>query len=202
MKTLKINKNRPEPNKIRRAADIIKSGGIVVFPTETVYGIGASPFNKKAVSRIFKIKGRSGTKPLSLIVSSFDQVRTISKQLGPKVRALIKRSWPGPLTVVVKKSKVIPDHVTRGDKNIGIRMPDHKIALALIKAVGTPLVATSANISGMPPARSAEEAKKQLKNVDLLIDGEKSRLKTASTVVDFTKSRPVILRQGSLKVKI
>lgn len=197
---LKIDPNNPEKAKIKRAASAIKAGGTVIFPTETVYGLGADPYNDAAVRKVFKLKGRSFSKPLAMIVSSREQIKPLVKNISPTARILMDKFMPGPITLVFKKSKMIPDIVCAGEKTIGIRMPDHRITRALIKACGMPLVATSANRSGKMPATTASSAYKQLKGADVLLDGGRSKIKKASTVVDVSGKKTKILRQGTLKI--
>jgi L-threonylcarbamoyladenylate synthase len=201
-KTLKIDPSTPEADRILKAVRVLKSGGTVIFPTETVYGLACSPFSKKAVKKIFRLKGRSEHKPLSVLISDLKELRPLVKRLSRKAAALAKRSWPGPLTLIFYKSNKIPNLVTAGNKTIGIRMPDHKVALALLKKCGMPLVATSANRSGHRPATTAAAAARQIKGADLILNGGKALIGRASTIVDVTGARPKILRLGSLKVKI
>jgi L-threonylcarbamoyladenylate synthase len=201
-KLVKINQKRPEGKKIARAARVIKGGGVIIFPTETVYGLGCSPFNKKAVKRIFELKGRASKKPLAVIVENFKQVKQLTKKISPRAKDLMTRFWPGPLTLILYKSNKIPNYVTCGSKKIGIRMPDHPITLELLKACRMPIVATSANKSGSTPPLTAGKALKQIKDVDMAIDGGRTSFKKASTVVDATKSKLKILRAGSLSKRL
>lgn len=201
-KIIKLNPKKLEKEKIAEAVKVIKAGGVVVFPTETVYGLGCSPWSLKAVKKIFKLKGRLAKKPLAIIVENFKQVRSLVKNLNPKALDLMSKHWPGPMTLVLPKSRRIPDYVTSGSKKIGIRMPDHPITLELLRACKIPLVATSANRSGSIAPATARAAFRELKGVDLVIDGGKTSLGKASTVIDITSGKPKILRKGSLKIKI
>ena len=195
---LRISSKHPDKKKIGIAAQIIKAGGIAIFPTETVYGLGASPYNKKAVNKIFKLKGRSLKKPLAVIISDPIQVRPLVKHISRQARTLMKRYWPGPLTLIFNKSSKIPSYVTAGGRTLGIRMPDDPITRELIKAAGMPIVATSANRSGAKDPFTAKEAIRQLKQADVVIDGGRTRLRKPSTVIDVTGKRMKILRKGSL----
>lgn len=199
-KVLRINPKKPNKNVIARAVQVLKSGGTVIFPTETVYGIGADPFNEKAVNKVFRMKGRSFHKPLAVIVSNAKEILPLVEHLTPLAKRLIKKYMPGPMTLILKKSAMIPDIVTAGEKTIGIRMPDHKIARMLLKEIGSPIVATSANRSGYAPATTAAEALKQIKGADLVLCGGKTTLGEASTVVDLSGKKAKILRQGTLKI--
>ncbi|KAF0133161.1 MAG: tRNA threonylcarbamoyladenosine biosynthesis protein [Candidatus Saganbacteria bacterium] len=184
MKTIKANKKA-----IKIACEIIKSGGIIIFPTETVYGIGASALNKSAIKKIYKIKGRSFDKPLQVLISDKKQIAEFAKEISTSAQELIKKYWPGSLTLVLKK---------RGSRNntVGLRMPDHKFILKLIKETG-PLAATSANISGKPAPINAKEVNI---TADLLIDGGKCKQGLASTVIDATAEKLIVLRNGSIKI--
>lgn len=201
-KILRINPEKPDKKKIAEAAKVLKTGGTVIFPTETVYGIGADPFSKKAVRKVFGLKGRSYKKPLSVIVSNAKEIPPLVKHLSPLAKRIIKKHMPGPVTLVLKKSALIPDFVTAGENTIGIRMPDHKITGMLLKEAGIPLVATSANRSGSAPATTASQAIKQLKGADLILNSGKTKYGKASTVVDLSGKTPLILRQGALKIKL
>jgi L-threonylcarbamoyladenylate synthase len=202
MRIIKINSVKPEKDKIGEAARAIKSGKVVIFPTETVYGLGASPFSRKAVRKIYTLKGRSFGKPLAILVSDFDQIKPLVKSISPKAKKLMRKYWPGPMTLIFKKSKKIPAYVTAGEDTLGIRMPDHPVTKKLIITCGMPLVATSANKSGGNDPKTAGEAINQMKKVDLVLDGGRARIGKASTVIDASLNDLKILRQGSLKVKL
>jgi L-threonylcarbamoyladenylate synthase len=180
-------------DKIKEAAKILKSGGVVAFPTETVYGIGAALDNTKAVERIFKIKKRAKNKPLQVLVATFDQAKKLGK-FSKNSFDFARKNWPGPFTLVVYKTRSVPKIVTGGSPKVGIRMPDHKIILELIKNCG-PIVASSANRSGEKPALNAKEAKKSLPEIDLVISGGKAKIGKASAVIDISLKKIKILRK-------
>ncbi|MFA5104292.1 MAG: L-threonylcarbamoyladenylate synthase [Candidatus Margulisiibacteriota bacterium] len=181
---------------VKSAVNILRSGGVIIFPTETVYGIGADFKNKKAVKKIFKLKKRSLSQPLQLLVSDIKQAKKLSKKLSPKVLKIMKNNWPGPLTVVVKKNKNVPNYVTGVKDTVGLRMPDHLLILEIIKTLGHPISASSANISGKKPPKTAKEAAKYFKRgIDLVIDGGRCKIGRASKVVDTTKRGFNILRK-------
>jgi L-threonylcarbamoyladenylate synthase len=201
-KIIKIDANDPDPKKIREAAKIIKAGGIVAFPTETVYGIGAGIFNKEAINKIYKIKGRSRKKPLQILLDRPSKVKLLANKLSKKAKELMKKYWPGPMTLVLFRSRMVPSAAVAGQNTVGIRIPDHKVILELIKASGTPIAATSANRSGMRPPVTAGEVMSNLKDdVDLILDGGKTKLGIPSTVIDATKKSPKVLRGGSIHIK-
>lgn len=172
---------------INKAIETIRSGGVVIFPTDTVYGIGAAVNAKQAVARIYKIKKRPEDKRLAVLISDTKQLKGLVEAVPAAAKILIKKHWPGALTLVFKRKNSL--------EKIGIRMPDHKAALAMIRACG-PLAATSANLAGEKDPVSADEVKIE---ADLLLDGGACPIKEASTVVDVTGAKPVILRAGSVK---
>ncbi|MFA5148530.1 MAG: L-threonylcarbamoyladenylate synthase [Candidatus Omnitrophota bacterium] len=187
---VRIDASRPEAAKIKEAASILKHGGLVVFPTETVYGLGANLLDKDAVKRVYSIKRRPPCKPLTVHVADIKAVTKMAGRIPVKAARLIKRYWPGPLTLILKDK--------RGRKT-GFRMPDNKIALKLIKAAGVPVVAPSANISGNKPPACAKEVLRDLDGmIEVVIDGGRTKIGVESTVVDMSGGRPVILREGAV----
>ncbi len=172
---------------IKKAADIIKQGGVVIYPTETVYGIGANIFSEKGVRRVFAIKKRNYRKPVSVAVSSFDMLKSLA-YINKKEERFIKRLLPGPVTVLLRKREDLP-HITTGEL-IGIRFPDHEMALHLIELAGVPITSTSANIAGETPPRRVNEI---TIDADYILDGGVCKGKP-STVVDLINLR--ILRRG------
>ncbi len=189
-KILKISSQTHDIEKVREAAQIIKKGGVVIFPTEAVYGLGADFTNSKAIQKIYKIKRRPSSKPLTIHIADKKEVEKLAKDPPPVFYKISKVFWPGPLTLIFE-AKV---------GSIGLRFPDDKIAQELIKESKTSLTATSANIAGAPSPITVEEALKDLDGeVDLAIDGGKSRIGIASTILDLTTSNPKILREGPIK---
>ncbi len=201
-KILKINTLSPEPYKIKEAADAIKRGSTVAFPTETVYGLGADALNPEAIKKVFKAKGRPSDNPLIVHISDMEMLKLIAKQTSKTALALINKFWPGPLTIILKKMKVVPAVVTGGLDTVAVRMPDNKIALALIKESGVPLVAPSANLSGRPSPTKAKDVVDDLSGrIDMIIDGGKTKIGIESTVIDMTRIPPTLLRPGGLPVE-
>lgn len=201
-KIVKINPRTPEPSKISAAAKIILSGGIVVFPTETVYGLGADATNNKAVGKIYKAKGRPSDNPMIVHIAKTDDIFNLSLDVPPKAIALAKRFWPGPLTMVLKKSKVVSKKATSGLDTVAIRMPSHPIASALIKAAGVPIAAPSANISGRPsPTEAAHSIDDLNGKVDMIIDGGPVSVGIESTVIDLSGSTSLLLRPGKITLE-
>jgi len=181
---------------VKEAVQILKKGGVIVFPTDTVYGLGADAFNSKAVERIYEIKKRPRHLPLPLLLSDVSQITMIAESVPQIGWFLAARFWPGGLTLVLPKMASLSSYLTRGP-TIAVRVPNHSICLALIKCLGGPIIGTSANISGRPSSLTVDEVKQQLGDkVDLIIDGGKCPGGSESTIVDVTGEVPVVLRQG------
>lgn len=180
-----------------RAVGILKEGGVIAYPTDTVYGLGADAFNEAAVSRVYQIKQRPPDQPLPLLLSDKADLPKMTDEMPEIAWLLAERFLPGGLTLVVRKSPSVPHWVTAGGDTVAVRIPNHPVALALIRGLGKPLVGTSANLSGLPSPNSAREVRKQLGNkVDFVLDGELTGSGVESTVVDMTRGVPVIMREG------
>jgi L-threonylcarbamoyladenylate synthase len=185
------------PKVIERAVTLIKSGGLIAFPTDTVYGIGVSAFQSAAIDRIYKVKGRSTLKAIPILLGNSDLAERITTPFSPQIRKLAEKFWPGPLTLVVPLLSSLPKNLSP-TPTIGIRVPDHEFALRLLNETG-PLAATSANLSGNSSALTAGEVQSQLGgNVDLILDGGDSRGGLESTVLDCTSEKPILLRAGPI----
>lgn len=184
------------PQEIEQAAGIIRRGGLVAFPTETVYGLGANALDPIAVAKIFACKERPSFDPLIVHIASMDQLRQLTRLPDERVAQLARVFWPGPLTIVLPKSEQVPDIVTSGLDTVGIRMPDHPVALALISASGCPIAAPSANKFGKLSPTKAEHVRKQLHLVDHVLDGGPTRVGIESTVIALHDDGFVVLRQG------
>jgi len=186
---------------LKALADILNAGGIVAFPTDTVYGLGAVFDDEIAVDKIFAAKGRNENKPLSILVSDIGQVEMLANigegEKRRKALSLMKAFWPGALTLIFEKKPGIPDNVTAKGDTIGVRMPDLEVTRELIGLVGKPLAAPSANTSGKRSGVTLEDVLEDLDGkIDAVVDGGRCDIGLASTVVDMTKDEPVILRQG------
>jgi len=187
---------------IKSAAELIRSGEAVAFPTETVYGLGANALNPSAVVKIFEIKKRPKFNPLIIHIADKSSVFEYSKNHNEKIFELIKNFWPGPLTLVLKKKKNIPDIVTAGNDTVAIRMPNHKTALRLIEYSGCPIAAPSANSFGLLSPTDASHVDKQLGGrVKLILDGGKSSVGVESTIISFADETPTLLRHGGLPIE-
>lgn len=199
MQIVKINPKHPEPLKIKMAASVIRSGGLVAFPTETVYGLGAVALDATAAGKIFKVKRRPFTDPLIVHIAARDDYFSLVDEVSPIAERLMKRFWPGPLTLVAKKSSIVPGVVTAGLNTVAIRMPAHKIAISLIKTAGIPVAAPSANLFGHPSPTTAQHVSDDFPNeLDLIIDGGEATIGVESTVLDLTVAPPQILRPGGI----
>lgn len=201
MKTIihKVDPEQPLTKVIETAADAIRRGELVAFPTETVYGLAADALNEKAVARVFEAKGRPANNPLPVQVASLDDIPRLAAEIPDVAVRMMERYFPGPLTIVFRASDEVCELITAGTGKVGIRMPDHPVALALIRASGTPIVAPSANTSGEPPPTTANEVLAYLDcRIEMILDAGPTQLKIASTVVDVTESPPRILREGAI----
>jgi L-threonylcarbamoyladenylate synthase len=184
---------------VARAAAVIRRGGLVAFPTETVYGLGANALDAKAVRGVFKAKGRPSDNPLIVHCASLRQARSLVKQFPPVAEKLARAFMPGALTLVLKHNGSLPKVVTANLDTVAVRIPNHSIALALIRAAGVPLVAPSANRSGRPSPTTAQHVADDLRGkVDIILDAGPTRIGLESTVVDVTSLPPVILRLGGI----
>lgn len=185
---------------ILRASRIIARGGLVVYPTDTVYGLGCDPLNIEAVTRVLNVKGER-EKPLPILASDINSVKKIGF-VSERAGRIAARFWPGPLTIVVPKKPVLPNLVTCTLNSVGVRIPQHEVALRLISLSNGLLVGTSANKTGEKPPRTAREAAEQLgKEVDMILDGGPAPLGVPSTVVDLSQEKLKILREGSISLE-
>ena len=181
------------------AVAVLKGGGLVVYPSDTVYGLGAAASDERAVERAFAVKGRDAVKALSLLLANAADLEPLCAEVPLLARVLAQRYWPGPLTLVLRRSPAFRSAALGGGDTIAVRVPGHPFLRALIRALGEPITGTSANRSGRPACRSAEEAEQELGDaVDLIIDGGPSRAGLESTVVDVTRGLPVVLREGAI----
>ena len=190
----------PDPEIIDGAADVLRDGGLVAFPTETVYGLGADALNPEAVEKIFAAKGRPSDNPLILHLSHPEQAEELV-ELNGRARSLMEEFWPGPLTLVLKAKPIVPPVTRGGLDTAALRMPAHPVALALINAAGRPLAAPSANISGRPSPTDAQTVWEDMEGkIEMILDGGETRVGIESTVIDISgaegRDRPLLLRPG------
>ena len=192
--------NPIDDSAINQAIAALKGGGVVAFPTDTVYGVGVDPFQPEAVRELYRIKGRPIDKPIPILVGSVVDVERVAQNLPPAFTRLATRFWPGELTLIVA-AKSLPPEITAGGDTVGVRMPDHRLALALLQRFGGAIATTSANKSDEPPATSAEEVRSELGElVDIILDGGPTATRVASTVLDLSVSPPQIRRHGGISM--
>ena len=200
MKTIVIKGDKPTKKLIEKAVDILKNGGLIVYPTETCYGIGCDALNENAVEKVYRVKKREKKKPISIIVSSLEMMRKYGK-ITKEVEYLVKKFMPGPLTIVVEKKRTIPDILN--PKEIAFRISSHPIAQQLVKELDKPITATSANISGSKPIYSSEEIVKIFNGkVDMIIDSGNLPLIQPSTIIRVKKSKIELIREGAIPFDI
>ena len=196
---IEINPADPDNEVISRAAEVLRRGGLVAFPTETVYGLGADALNPEAVKKIFVAKGRPLDNPIIVHVAALEDLSVLTDDVVPESIPLMKRYWPGPLTLIFKKSDRVPAPVTGGQDTVAVRMPRNNIALALIRALGHPIAAPSANLSGHPSTTTGRHVFQDLDGkIDLILDGGPVEVGLESTVLDISRRPPVILRPGAI----
>ena len=198
MKTLLVNKSE-----LDKAALILKNGGLVVFPTETVYGLGANAFDANAIDGIYKAKGRPGDNPLIVHISEVDDVYNLAREIPQYSIELMKNFWPGPMTLIFKKKDCVIDRVTAGLDTVAVRLPSNEIARQLIKKSGVYVAAPSANLSGSPSPTVIKHVIDDLDGrVDCIISGEECEIGLESTVIDVSGDYPVVLRPGAVTLEM
>lgn len=193
----KIDGNATDKKKIQEAAEIIREGGLVAFPTETVYGLGADAFSPEASKRIYAAKGRPSDNPLIVHIAEFDELVQIASEVPPEAKKLSDAFWPGPLTMIVRKNDKVPYETTGGLDTVAVRMPSHPVAAALIRESGRLIAAPSANTSGRPSPTLAEHVAEDLSGkIPMILDGGEVGIGIESTIIDLTEEVPMILRPG------
>lgn len=196
-KVLNVDPLRPDRESLEEASEVLRRGGLVAFPTETVYGLGADAMNPRAVEKIYRAKGRPADNPLIVHIGSIEMLYTVAEDPGEDVVDVLRRAWPGPFTVILRKRREVPMEVTAGLSVVAVRMPAHPVALGLIESLGGPVAAPSANKSGRPSPTRAEHVLEDLgDSVDLVLDGGETFFGVESTIVDLTADPPTILRPG------
>lgn len=194
--------NPPSDEEIQRAAELIRAGKLVAFPTETVYGLGANALDSEAVERIYRAKDRPFASPLIVHVTDMSMARSLTAEWPAAAAALAEQFWPGPLTIVLRKASIVPDLVTAGLDSVGIRIPSHPVARALLKYAGVPIAAPSANrFSEISPTTSAHVERSLGERADMVLDGGPTQVGIESTVVSLRRDPPAILRPGMITVQ-
>lgn len=188
---------------IKKAGDILKEGGLVAFPTETVYGLGGNALDPRASMKIYAAKGRPSDNPLIVHIAELEQLKKITTEIPEGAKILADKYWPGPLTMILPKAEIVPDETTGGLKSVAVRFPSDRIAQELIKAAGGFVAAPSANTSGRPSPTLAEHVEEDLGDaIEMIIDGGQVGIGLESTIVDFTEEIPVVLRPGYISLEM
>ncbi|EGJ32605.1 MULTISPECIES: L-threonylcarbamoyladenylate synthase [Moorena] len=181
-----------------KAVDLLKKGDVVVFSTDTIYGIGASIAKESGIKKIFEVKSRSPDKPLIIYVASFEQLQQVTQEIPESTIESLRKIWPGAMSGIFPKTDIVPPFVTSGKDTVAVRIPNHPLCLELVRQVGAPLAVTSANVSGMETQKTAPEVAAQLgERVPLVLDGGPNPEQQPSTLVDFTGSPAQLLREGA-----
>lgn len=198
-RVLQISPDHPDPDLVAEASAIIRDGGLVAFPTETVYGLGVNALDGAAVARLFEAKGRPATDPLIVHIAHIGQLGMLAAEVPAQARALGLAFWAGPLTIILAKKTVIPDSVTAGLPTVAVRVPSHRVARALMEMAGVPVAAPSANRFSRPSPTSAAHVLQDLNGrIDLVLDGGSTPIGVESTIVDCTTSPPMLRRPGGI----
>lgn len=201
MEILKINSDNLDKKAIRRTVEILKNGGTVIYPTDTVYGFGVDAFNEKAIKKIFQIKGRDFNKPISIIVRDLEMIKKLAN-FDKNIEKILKKIFPGPVTAILSKTKNLSDILTSGSNKIGIRIPECKFTKDLMNELDFPITTTSANISGKPASGDLQNILNQFRGrkikPDLVVDAGILPKSLPSTIIDLTGIKPKIIRQGAI----
>lgn len=195
-------KENIKEEELQEVEETLKNGGIVIFPTDTVYGIGCNCFSKKAIKRIFEVKARPERKPINVLTDKIEKIENVTKNIKKEEKEIINKYMPGAVTVVLDKKEEVPDILTSGLDTIGVRIPNNKIALEILKKFENPLATTSVNISGDLPGLEINDFIKEFEDkVDIIVDGGKAKIGVASTIVKVDENSKInILREGSIKL--
>ena len=181
---------------------VLNNDGIIIFPTDTVYGIGCNCYSEKALKKLFSFKNRPLSKPINVLTDSYDKIKTIAKKINKKEEELIKKYLPGDLTIILDKKENVPDILTASLSTVGVRIPNDDMALTILNNYKYPLATTSVNLSGDSPGLEVEDFIEEFKDkVDIIVDGGKSKIGVASTIVRVEDNNIKILREGKLKVE-
>jgi len=195
---VKLDPSHPE-KAFSLCREVVHAGGIIVYPTDTLYGLGADPKNFDAVRKLFTVKGRQADQPILLLIKDANEVRDWAADITPRAEALMKKFWPGPLTLVFRARPDVMAELTGGAGTIGLRVPGNAITRQLLASLGSALTGTSANIAGKPGPRTAREAAEAIGElVDMVLDGGRAEGGTPSTVVDVSADEPMVIREGAI----
>ncbi len=187
---------------IKEIVKVVEEDGIIIFPTDTVYGIGCNCYSIEGLKKLYSFKNRPLSKPINVLTDSYHKIEQVAKRISPKEKELIEKYLPGDLTLIVDKKEDVPDLLTASLNTVGVRIPNHKMALEILKACPYPLATTSVNISGESPGIEVEDFIEEFKDkVDIIVDGGKSPIGVASTIVRVENNEIKVLREGKLKVE-
>ena len=201
-KIWKIDPTEPDPAAIQEAAGIIRRGGVVVFPTTGLYGLGADGLNIEAIERVFNVKHRPAANPILILISAADAIPTLVEEVSSSAREIMNRFWPGAVTLVFRARSQVSSLLTAGTGKIGIRVPSHPVAAGLVSTIGTPITGTSANLSGEPGVSEVCNLPEGILDaVDMVLDAGPLQGGQGSTVVDVTTDPPTVLREGVISVE-
>lgn len=202
-KIVRVDPQRPDPAVVKEAVEVIQTGSLVVFPTDTLYGLGADALNEEAINRVYEVKGRDFTRPLLIFIGKKEQLQSLVTFIPPPAQRLIEAFWPGPLTLVLHSSSVLPPLLLGGSSRVGIRLPASSLIRQIVLEAGAPITGTSANPSGRPTPSTAQEIQKELGGaVDLILDGGPCISERGSTLLDVTSIPPLLLREGELSAAV
>ncbi len=200
-KVIRVDPKKPDRRVIDLAIRVIRGGGTIIYPTDTVYGIGANALEPQSALKVFEIKERPLNQALPIAVSGLEMARKLAF-IPDGAKKLIERFWPGALTIVLRKRPIVPSEVTGGGDRVGLRAPNHAVPLEIIENSSLPIIATSANKHGQPSPITVGEALRQIgESVELCLDAGRTEIQMPSTVLDFTKDPPAILRKGAISVR-
>ena len=202
-KVVKIDLSAPQTSALEEAADILRKGGIIVYPTETFYGLGSDAFNEDAIKKLYQIKGRDLNKPISILIRDQEMLKQVANSIPPVAERLMQELWPGPLTLIFKCRDQLPSYLTGGTGKVGVRISSQLTAQRLLEILELPITATSANLSGGKSPITAQEILGSSANgIDLILDGGKLPGQLGSTIVDLTISPPKIVREGEIPGRV
>ncbi len=202
-KVVKIDLSAPQTSALEEAADILREGGIVAYPTETFYGLGADAFNEVAIKKLYQIKGRDLNKPISILIRDQEMLKQVANSIPPVAERLMQELWPGPLTLIFKCRDQLPSYLTGGTGKVGVRISSQLTAQRLLEILELPITATSANLSGGKSPITAQEILGSSANgIDLILDGGKLPGQRGSTIVDLTLFPPKIVREGEIPGRV
>ncbi|UCD84498.1 MAG: threonylcarbamoyl-AMP synthase [Deltaproteobacteria bacterium] len=201
-KIINVDPLAPEVPALEEAVEVLREGGIIAYPTETFYGLGADAFSENAIKRLYRIKGRDENKPISILIKDQDMLKQVTENIPPGAEVLMQEFWPGPLTLIFKGRDRLPSGLTGGTGKIGVRISSQLVARRILEIFELPITTTSANVSGRKSPVTAQEILGISDGIDLILDGGRLPGQKGSTIVDFTLSPPEIVREGEIPGRV